>query len=206
MRLKIFSFKIHFQLVICLPHKVELNIKYYGYGVKGFILSLIETTLKQFDKKIEVEVIEEILDIGKKMLIEPVKILPNVITTLEYLSKNHILILITKGDLYDQEKKIANSNLSKYFDFLEIISNKTEDEYIKILSKYNVNPKNFLMVGNSLKSDILPVNNLGGTGIYIPSNLTWDHEKIKIEEIPENLITLKNISMLIPYLNNEFPN
>ena len=72
------------------------------------------------DKKIEVEVIEEILDIGKKMLIEPVKILPDVITTLEYLSKNYILILITKGDLYDQEKKIANSNLSKYFDFLEI--------------------------------------------------------------------------------------
>lgn len=178
----------------------EFNLKYYGYGIKGFVLSLIENTLQEFDKKLDIEIVKKILDLGKEMISEPVKILPNVVSTLKQLSKDYTLILITKGDLFDQEKKVKNSNLANYFNYIEIVSEKTEIEYIKILDKYKINPKNFLMVGNSLKSDILPVKNLGANGVHIPSKFTWEHEKVKIEKVPKNLITLNDISMLIPFL------
>ena len=184
--------------------KVEKqNLQHYGYGIKGFILSLIETTIKLSDKNVDNQTTKEILNLGKKMLSETVKILPNVKACLEALSKNYSLILITKGDLLDQEKKINSSKLSKYFNHIEIVSEKNEITYMKILNKYNINPKNFLMVGNSLKSDILPVNKIGGKGIYIPFQLTWELEKVTHDnksQDPKNYVQLQDISLIRPWL------
>ena len=132
------------------------------------------------------------------MLSNPIKVLPDVDNTLDFLSKNYALLLITKGDLLDQEKKINNSNLSKYFNHIEIVSEKNETTYIRILEKYNINPRKFLMVGNSLKSDIIPVNNIGGKGIYIPFRLTWEHEKVKYTS--EDFVELKNFSCIRSWL------
>ena len=170
------------------------NLEYYGYGIKGFILSIIETSLKISSKKLDNKIIKEILDLGKKMLSKKVKVLPNVKTTLEGLSKNYNLVLITKGDLLDQEKKINSSKISKYFNYIEIVSQKNEKTYMKILEKYNLKPKNFLMVGNSLKSDVLPVTKIGGMGFYIPFKLTWELEKVEDDQISTNYVELENIS------------
>ena len=176
----------------------QQNLEYYGYGIKGFILSLIETSIKISNRKIDNESIEEFLKLGKEMLSNPIKVLPDVDNTLDFLSKNYALLLITKGDLLDQEKKINNSNLSKYFNHIEIVSEKNETTYIRILEKYNINPRKFLMVGNSLKSDIIPVNNIGGKGIYIPFRLTWEHEKVKYTS--EDFVELKNFSCIRSWL------
>ena len=187
--------------------KVEKqNLKYYGYGIKGFILSLIETSIKLSNTNIGNETIEEILNLGKKMLSEPVKVLPYVKTSLESLSKNYNLILITKGDLLDQEKKINGSKLSKFFNHIEIVSEKKETTYMEILGKYNINPKKFLMVGNSLKSDIFPVTKIGGTGIYIPFELTWELEKVDYDHKAKDYIQLENISLIRPWLEKKLKN
>ena len=178
------------------------NLEYYGYGIKGFILSLIETSLKISNKKLDNQIIKEILDLGKKMLSKKVNVLPNVKTTLEALSKNYNLVLITKGDLLDQEKKIKSSKLSKYFNYIEIVSQKNEITYMKILEKYNVKPKNFLMVGNSLKSDVLPVTNIGGMSFYIPFELTWELEKVEDDKMFTNYVQLENISEILTRLKN----
>ncbi len=180
------------------------NLSNYGYGIKGFILSLIETSLKLSKGKIENRYIEEFLDLGKEMLSEPVKIIDGVESTLKSLSHNHNLILITKGDLLNQEKKIKNSNLSQYFNFIEIVSEKNEQVYLNILGKYNFNPSKFLMVGNSLNSDILPVLKIGGMGLYIPHELTWDHEKVdKISNILD-YVELESIFQIIPWLQENY--
>ena len=176
------------------------NLEQYGYGIKGFILSLIETSTKLSNTNVGNEKIEEILNLGKKMLSEPVKVLPYVKTSLESLSKDYNLILITKGDLLDQEKKIKGSELSKFFNHIEIVSEKNETTYMKILDKYNINPEKFLMVGNSLKSDILPVTKIGGTGIYIPFELTWELEKVVYDHKSKAYVQLENISLIRPWL------
>ena len=176
------------------------NLEYYGYGIKGFVLSIIETSLKLSNKKLDNRIILEILDLGKKMLHTKVKLWPNVKSSLEALSKNYQLILITKGDLLDQEKKINSSKLSKYFNYIEIVSEKNENTYMEILEKNNINPENFLMVGNSLKSDILPVTNIGGIGIYIPFKLTWELEKVEDDQISKKYIQLENISKVVEWL------
>jgi len=172
------------------------NLEHYGYGVKGFILSLIETSIKLSNKKIDNEIVGQILNLGKKMLSEPVKVLPHVKSSLEFLSKKYNLILITKGDLKDQEKKINRSKLSKFFKHIEIVSEKNESAYMRILDKHNINPKKFLMVGNSLKSDILPVTKIGGRGIYIPFQLTWEFEKIDADHKIKNYVQLENTSQI----------
>ena len=176
------------------------NLEHYGYGIKGFLLSLIETALKTSSKKLDNKIINEILDLGKKMLSKKVKLLPNVKTTLEALSKKYSLLLVTKGDLLDQEKKIYSSRLSKYFNYIEIVSHKNEKTYINILEKYNIKPKNFVMVGNSLKSDILPVTNIGGKGIHIPFEFTWELEKVEDDQISNNYVKLENISKILTVL------
>ncbi len=174
------------------------NLNYYGYGVKGFILSLIEALIKVSDKKIEAEIIENFLNLGKKMLDHPLKILPNVEDTLKQLSEQYILILITKGDLFDQEKKIHKSNLAHYFDHIEIVSEKNNSSYKKIFKKYDIDPKKFLMVGNSIKSDIIPVNSIGGKAIHIPFSYTWEHEIIDTKYISNDYIELEDISLIMP--------
>ncbi len=176
------------------------NIPYYGYGIKGFILSMIETYIKLSDKKIDIEDIEEFLDIGKKMLLEPIKILPGVESVLGLMSKSYVLILITKGDLLDQERKIDKSNLKLYFNHIEVVPEKDEETYKNILKKHNIDPKKFLMVGNSLKSDIIPVINVGGKGVFVPSKISWDYEEVDFNFKNKGCVRLKNISSLKCYL------
>ena len=169
------------------------NIKLYGYGIKGFTLSLIEASAKHSSNQTNIENITEILNIGKELLTHHLELLPGVEDTLKYLSDQFKLIMITKGDLFDQQRKIQESGLSKYFSSIEIVSEKDETAYSDILAKHGILPKNFIMVGNSLKSDILPVTKIGGTGIFIPHQFTWIHEKVDENQSPKNYVKLKSI-------------
>ena len=169
------------------------NVKLYGYGIKGFTLSLIEASAKYSSNQTNIENITEILNIGKEMLTHQLELLPGVEETLKYLSDQFKLIMITKGDLFDQQRKIQESGLSKYFSSIEIVSEKDEKAYADILTKHGILPKNFIMVGNSLRSDILPVTKIGGTGIFIPHQYTWIHEKVDETQSANNYIKLKSI-------------
>ncbi len=179
------------------------NIKLYGYGIKGFILSLIEASAKYSSNQTNIENITEILNIGKEMLTHQLELLPGVEETLKYLSDQFKFIMITKGDLFDQQRKIQESGLSKYFSSIEIVSENDETAYSYILAKHGILPKNFIMVGNSLKSDILPVTKIGGTGIFIPHQFTWIHEKVDENQSPKNYVKLKSILDLKLWLREQ---
>ena len=179
------------------------NIKLYGYGIKGFTLSLIEASAKHSSNQTSIENITEILNIGKELLIHHLELLPGVEDTLKYLSDQFKLIMITKGDLFDQQRKIQESGLSKYFSSIEIVSEKDETAYSDILAKHGILPKNFIMVGNSLKSDILPVTKIGGTGIYIPHQFTWTHEKVDEDQSAKNYVKLNSILDLKLWLREQ---
>ena len=152
------------------------NLQVFGYGIKGFVLSMIETSIQLTKGGISGNEIEQIMDFGGEMLTAPIQLLEHVEDTLQHLQNNYILLLITKGDLIDQETKIARSGLSDYFNSIEIISEKNVPAYQKILDKHQIQPERFLMVGNSIRSDILPVLELGGTAVYIPYEIDWAHE------------------------------
>jgi putative hydrolase of the HAD superfamily len=155
------------------------NLELYGYGVKGFTLSAIETAIELTNGKIPSDEIRRLLSLGRDMLAHPVELLDGVAETLAALAPSHRLLVITKGDLRDQERKVAKSGLADYFRHVEIVSDKTEAAYATILRRHAIPAHNFLMVGNSLKSDILPVLALGGTGVHIPYHLTWAHEHVE---------------------------
>ena len=152
------------------------NLQVFGYGIKGFVLSMIETSIQLTKGGISGNEIEQIMDFGREMLTAPIQLLEHVEDTLQQLQNNYILLLITKGDLIDQETKIARSGLSDYFNSIEIISEKNVPAYQKILDKHQIQPVRFLMVGNSIRSDILPVLEMGGTAVYIPYEIDWAHE------------------------------
>lgn len=154
------------------------NLELYGYGIKSFTLSCIETAIRLTKGKIEVEEIQRIIDRCKHMLDHPVELLDHVPETVKQLSDKYRLIIITKGDLRDQERKIARSGLAQCFEATEIVSEKTSSSYAHLLKRHQVDPTNFLMVGNSLKSDILPVIEIGGYGVHIPYRTTWIHERV----------------------------
>ncbi len=160
------------------------NLELFGYGIKGFTLSSIETAIQLTKGEISADEIKTILDFAKNMLKHPVELLDGVSETLHTLSAQYELIVITKGDLRDQERKLSQSGLKQYFKHCEIVSDKTTSTYGRILSRYKIAPENFLMAGNSLKSDIIPVLEIGGTGVYLPYPLTWAHEKPNLP--PEN--------------------
>lgn len=152
------------------------NLERYGYGVKGFMLSAIETAIDLTEGKISTAEIRKLLSLGQDMLAHPVELLDGVAETVATLASSHRLLVITKGDLRDQERKVAKSGLAAHFRHIEIVSDKTESAYAAILRRHDIRPASFLMVGNSLKSDILPVLALGGAGVHIPYHLTWAHE------------------------------
>lgn len=154
------------------------NMEQYGYGIKAFTLSLIEAAVKITDYKIQGEAIAKILAIGRSMLEADIHILPNVVETLKALNGKYPLMVITKGDLLDQSAKIKRSGLAEFFKAVEIVNDKTEDAYLKILENHYINPQQFLMVGNSIRSDILPILNIGGKAVYIPAETTWAHEMV----------------------------
>ena len=153
------------------------NMPLYGYGIKAFTLSLVETALRLSDGKVPQETIEQIIRLGKIQLSKPLELLDNVEDVLGKLSRRFRLIVATKGDLLDQERKLQESGLEKYFHHIEILSNKEESNYLKLLGHLDINPNQFVMVGNSLKSDIIPVLNIGGAAVYVPFHTTWEHER-----------------------------
>jgi len=152
------------------------NVAQYGYGIKGFMLSMIETALEVTDQKAPASVISEILEAGKDMLSHPVEPLPHVRETLDAVAGDYRLVLITKGDLFDQERKIAASGLADYFDALEVVSATTADTYQALFARHGSGAENALMIGNSLKSDILPALEAGSIGVHVPYQLTWGLE------------------------------
>ncbi len=178
------------------------NIKFYGYGIKGFILSLLETSVRYSSNQPNFQNIDKIIKIGKEMLAQPIQLLPHAKDTLRHLSEHYTLIMITKGDLLDQQRKVEKSGLLKYFSSIEIVWEKDKQTYLEILQKNNISPKDFLMVGNSLKSDVLPVTKVGGTGIYIPHKFTWKHEEVDSTFDLDRFVELKNISDLKVWLKN----
>ena len=177
------------------------NLDFYGYGIKGFILSIIETYAKNSHEELKIESINQIIKIGKKMLSAPVNLIEDVERILRILSKKYELILITKGDLLDQERKIKKSQLEKYFKYKKIVSEKNKQTYRNILDNLKIEPQNFLMVGNSFKSDVFPVLEIGGNGIHIPYKILWEHESIKTSEYSKRYIKLEKISDLISVIN-----
>ncbi|MDP9835375.1 putative hydrolase of the HAD superfamily [Neorhizobium huautlense] len=155
------------------------NLDFYGYGIKGFMLSMIETAIEVTDGKVEARVIGEILDVGREMLRHPVETLPHVREVLEALSGHYMLVLITKGDLFDQERKLAQSGLGDFFDAVEIVSEKTATTYRRVFSRLADGPERAMMIGNSLKSDIVPAIAAGAYGVFVPHELTWVLEQVE---------------------------
>ena len=163
--------------------KMEMdNLDLYGYGVKAFVLSMVESAIDISNGNVTNETIKKILDIGKSMINQPVELLDGVEEVLKVLSGNYRLILATKGDLLDQERKLEKSGLSNYFHHIEVLSDKKEENYSKLLNHLDINPSEFLMIGNSLKSDILPLVNIKAHAIHVPFHTTWAHEMVTEEE------------------------
>lgn len=152
------------------------NLQVYGFGIKGFTLSMIETAMEVTEGRAPGHVIRAILDAGREMLNHPVETLPQVRETLERLAGSYKLVMITKGDLFDQERKLAQSGLGELFDAVEIVSNKDIATYERAFTRHGDGPAHAMMVGNSLKSDIIPAIAAGSWGIYIPHDLTWTFE------------------------------
>jgi len=163
--------------------EVEMrNLRYFGYGVKGFTLSMIETAIELTDGRVAGTDIQRIIDLAKAMLTADIKLLDEVEPTVAALAQTHRLMIITKGDLFDQETKVARSGLAGYFRHVEIVSDKNRDTYAALLERHSVAPQRFLMVGNSLRSDVLPVAVLGAHAVYVPYAVTWAHETVADHE------------------------
>ena len=180
------------------------NISLYGYGVKSFILSMIETALRVSDNTIDVLVIEKIIQLGKEMLEKPIELLEGVESVLQSLSGHYRLVVATKGDLLDQERKLRKSGLEHYFHHIEIMSEKKEADYQKLLKHLDIDPSEFLMIGNSLKSDVLPVLNIGGHGYHVPYHTTWAYEHIEHHVEHANFKELSTIKDVLTHLRPDY--
>lgn len=154
------------------------NIPYFGYGIKSFTLSMIETAIALTEGRVTTADIQQIITFAKDMIDTPTHLLDGVAEVVAKVAATHTLMLITKGDLLDQRRKLDRSGLAQYFAHIEIVADKTEETYRAILSHYKVDAACFLMVGNSLKSDVLPVVAIGGQAVYVPHTLTWEHERV----------------------------
>lgn len=172
----------------------EWNVRHYGYGIKSFALSMVEAAIEISDGQIEANRLGRILDVVKEMLYADVKQIGPVEPTLQALVQQYPLMLITKGDFFEQHRKIERSGLAKYFKYVEIVVDKTPEVYRGVLAKYHLEPGKFLMVGNSMRSDILPVLEIGGQAVYIPYFTTWSHEIV--EESEENTAKYYTIDQL----------
>ena len=186
-------------LQLILNHQVK-NLPLYGFGIKAFTLSMVEAALELTNHQINGTIIEKILAIGKDLLQKPVELLPNVIEVLDQLKGKYKLVVATKGDLKDQHRKLHDSDLGHYFHHIEVMSDKTDLDYTKMLHRLECEPKSFIMIGNSLKSDVLPVLNIGGTGIHIPYHTTWEYEKIDFEIKHENFRAIANLNEIFEIL------
>jgi putative hydrolase of the HAD superfamily len=161
---------------------------------------MIETATIVSNKTVSLDVIDKIIAIGHDLLQKPIELLPGVLDTLEQLKESHQLIVATKGDLLDQERKLKKSGLEGYFHHIEIMSDKKVADYQKLLKQLGCQPENFLMLGNSIKSDILPVLDLGAYGAHIPYSVTWTHEQLPHDLKSDNFIQLQQIDEVLSFL------
>ena len=176
------------------------NISLYGYGIKSFILSMIETAIRISDKTIKLDVIEKIIDYGQELLRKPVELIDGVEDVLNALKPKYRLVMATKGDLLDQERKLKKSGLADHFHHIEIMSEKKEPDFEKLIKHLDIPPNEFLMIGNSIKSDILPVLNIGGHGIHVPYHVTWELEKVTAAIDHENFKQVERIKDILNFL------
>lgn len=168
-------------------HETEMaNLAIYGYGVKSFTLSMIETAIEVTEGRIPTRDLDVILGWGKRMLMQPIELLDGVEATVRVLTDSYDLLVITKGDLFDQESKLARSGLVEFFEGVEIVSEKNVETYRGIFNRRGIRPEEFVMVGNSLRSDIVPVVELGGHAVHIPYTVTWMHEEVPEDELPKD--------------------
>ena len=181
--------------------KTEIkNLPLYGYGIKGFMLSMIETALSVSNKTIEIEIVEKIVEYGKELLGRPVEVFDEVEVVLNKLKDRYRLVVATKGDLLDQERKLKNSGIDHYFHHIEIMSDKREADYLKLIKHLDIPPSEFVMVGNSLKSDVLPVLEIGGHAFHIPYHTTWAHEIVEHTIDHPNFKELAHIKDVLSFL------
>ena len=176
------------------------NLNLYGYGIKGYTLSMIEAAMKISNNTLSVEAIEKIIVFGKELLQRPIELLDGVEETLKSLHGNYKLVVATKGDLKDQRRKLHDSGLGAYFHHIEVMSDKQEKDYSDLLNRLEIKPKEFFMIGNSLKSDVLPVLGIGGYAVHVPFHTTWEHEKINHKVEHPNFRTLEKISDVLEIL------
>lgn len=172
------------------------NLGHYGFGVKGFTLSMIETAIEVTDGRVPASVIAELMAAGREMLEHPIELLPHAREAVEAIASTHRVLLITKGDLLDQERKLAQSGLGDLFDGIEIVSNKTATVYDGIFRRHGDGPEHALMVGNSLKSDVIPAIDAGGFGVHVPHGLTWALEHADAPEGHPRFATLDHLGQL----------
>ena len=180
------------------------NLGLYGYGIKGFMLSMIETAIRISDGQMPISLVEKIIRIGQEMLEKPVELLPGVKDVLQSLQGKYRIVLATKGDLVDQERKLQKSGLEGYFHHIEIMSEKRVSDYKKLISRLDIHASEFVMIGNSIKSDILPVLELGGYGIHVPFHTTWMHEQVDHEVTHERFFTAEHLEEAIAHIQSFF--
>jgi len=181
--------------------KTEMkNLHLYGYGVKGFMLCMIETVSRVSDCTASMQLIDRTIEIGQELLQKPIELLEGVTQTLDALKGKYRLVVATKGDLLDQERKLKNSGLQDYFHHIEIMSDKKESDYQKLLKHLDCKPDQFLMLGNSIKSDVLPVLEIGGFAAHIPYHVTWSHEQHEHHLEHDNFMELTSIDEVLKYL------
>lgn len=182
--------------------KTEIkNLELYGYGVKGFMLSMVECALEISNYNLNPKLLDEILNIGKEMLLKPIDLLDGVEEVLKSLYGKYKLIVATKGDLLDQERKLEKSGLLQYFHHIEVMSEKKEKDYQKLIKHLDIEANELLMIGNSLKSDVLPLINIGASAIHVPFHTTWAHEEVSdFEQKNVNYKTINNLKELVSIL------
>lgn len=175
------------------------NLELFGYGIKGFTLSMVETALEVSGRQVSADAIAELVELGKRMLAHPVELLDGVPEAVEALGRSFRLVLITKGDLIHQEQKVARSGLADRFERIEIVSEKDPATYAGVLARAEVAPERFLMVGNSIRSDVLPVLELGAHAVHVPYEITWSHEVVDDHDA-EAFPTLASLSDVADWL------
>ncbi|HAY3549903.1 HAD family hydrolase [Elizabethkingia meningoseptica] len=182
--------------------KTEMkNLHLYGYGVKGFMLCMIETIGRISDDAASLKLVNKTIELGHELLQKPIQLLDGVQNTLENLAGKYKLVVATKGDLLDQERKLKNSGLVDFFHHIEIMSDKQINDYKKLLKHLDCTPDHFLMLGNSVKSDIMPVLDLGGYAAHIPYHTTWAHEQHETTLQHDNFVELKRIDHILQHLD-----
>jgi len=177
------------------------NLGLYGYGIKGFMLSMLETAALITQENPDGSMVNKVINIGKSMLQKPVILLDQVHEILKALHPKYQLVLVTKGDLLDQERKLKKSGLEPFFHHIEIMSEKKPEDYKKLIAHLDIPASQFMMIGNSLKSDILPVVEIGSHAIYVPHEITWQHEKVDvIDDLKSKYNKVDHLREVLPIL------